>query len=750
MDIKLKKNKTQENLTEKKQVIRNKKERAVRPAISFIAWWIGTALLVFDLFALIKEYDNYSYNFIGHVKEVFDGDYQNTEEFKICMSDYLNNFLAMSIGEPIYGYNESKMEKTYTEVISAYTYASEGLTVIEDVAPTRNDIEENSQKEAQQYHESVQNNRNILYTVKKGGKVLYTNEESLGMYEENFVMPAGYNYLLYFDGKRITAIKDGKEVDIYGDGYYRGNNNWYIPGYINFPADEEVADSEICIVAAKVPSIIIGRNYNGDGGLYYSNTFYSIQENLSVEKRAYSVWLFVFLLAVIFMAVGIICHKSKKEANLAIAKLTGKIWFEIKVLSIICIVALNAVIFLEWWWYRNGGFILSGVIFLNIFGIFWLFLNDIRYNEKPWRKSIVSAAYKLFETSTIKLPLGKRIVRQYMLVYLGELAAVLIMIIILGIWGSIEGYENEAVILVLAITVVLAVSWICQSFYAVKNKKTALDIDTLAAHIEDIRNGKLPEPVKVSGDSYLSKTIDDLNDIQKGMNKALEEQIKSERMKVELIANVSHDIKTPLTSIISYAELLKQEDGLPEHVKEYISILENKAQRLKAMVQDVFEVSKAASGELPMHMDDLDLGKLMRQTLADMSEQIEEGRMAVKTEIPESAVMIHADGGRLYRVFQNLIENALKYSLEGTRIYVTLQKEGKTVIAGIKNISREELSQNMDFTERFTRGDKSRSDGGSGLGLSIAQSFTEACGGTFKVETIADLFVVTVSFTQVD
>ena len=223
---------------------------------------------------------------------------------------------------------------------------------------------------------------------------------------------------------------------------------------------------------------------------------------------------------------------------------------------------------------------------------------------------------------------------------------------------------------------------------------------------------------------------------------------ENEQRKNDLVVYLAHDLKTPLTSIISYVELLKQEEGLPEHVKEYILILENKSQRLKSMVQDVFEVSKAASGNLPVNLEELDLGKLLRQTIADMGEQIENSSVRLKTEIPENAVMICADGERVYRVFQNLIQNALRYSLEGSRVYVTLREDGRTAIASVKNTSREELPAGMDFTERFTRGDESRSDGGSGLGLSIARSFTEACGGSFKVETIADLFVVTVIFPE--
>ncbi len=171
-----------------------------------------------------------------------------------------------------------------------------------------------------------------------------------------------------------------------------------------------------------------------------------------------------------------------------------------------------------------------------------------------------------------------------------------------------------------------------------------------------------------------------------------------------------------------------------------------KAQRLKAMVQDVFEVSKAASGQLPVKLEGLDYARLLRQTLADMAQAITESGLTLRTSIPETEVPITADSDRMYRVFQNLIGNALKYSLAGSRVYLTLAvAEGKAV-ASVRNTSAAELKPGADYTARFVRGDESRTDGGSGLGLSIAESFTRACGGTLAVSTEADLFTVSVTF----
>ena len=283
-------------------------------------------------------------------------------------------------------------------------------------------------------------------------------------------------------------------------------------------------------------------------------------------------------------------------------------------------------------------------------------------------------------------------------------------------------------------------------FYVGKVHRLAEDLGALTEQIRAIRNGDMGNALSLSENSDLKTAAEDLNGIQEGMDAAIRERTKSERMKVELVANVSHDIKTPLTSIVSYVDILKQEENLPEDVKDYIRVLGEKSERLSAMVQDVFEVSKAASGELKVKLEELDFAKLLRQTLADMADPIEQSSLSMRVSIPENPVTIQADGQRLYRVFQNLLQNALKYSLPGSRVYLTLtEKDGKAT-AVMKNTSATELGSGIDFTERFVRGDKSRTDGGSGLGLSIARSFTEACGGSFRVEADADLFTAVVSF----
>ena len=234
--------------------------------------------------------------------------------------------------------------------------------------------------------------------------------------------------------------------------------------------------------------------------------------------------------------------------------------------------------------------------------------------------------------------------------------------------------------------------------YLMQLSREAQDMGDLVDQISAVREGDMEAPLYLPEDSDLHDAVTNLNEIQGGMKEAIKEQLQSERMKVELIANVSHDIKTPLTSIISYVELLKEEEGLPDHVKDYISILESKSQRLKTMVQDVFEVSKAASGELPVKLETIDFAKLLRQTMADMEEEIHSSCVTVRAQIPEEEEFIRADGQRLYRVFQNLIQNALKYSLDGSRVYIALKREDGMLTASVTNTSADELDGSIDYT----------------------------------------------------
>ncbi len=247
--------------------------------------------------------------------------------------------------------------------------------------------------------------------------------------------------------------------------------------------------------------------------------------------------------------------------------------------------------------------------------------------------------------------------------------------------------------------------------------------------------------------------LEKLNSISEGFKIAVDEEIKSQNLKTELISNVSHDLKTPLTSIISYIDLLKKENDMSETQKEYIEILEQKSQRLTLLIEDLFEASKAASGNISFNKSSLDLVSLLRQTIAENENEISASGLLFKIQLPDSEqkIICNLDGKRTYRIFDNLISNILKYSLPSSRVYIDMSLDMNKVLIVLKNISAYEMNFNPnDIAERFVRGDKSRNTDGSGLGLSIAKSFTELQGGEFNIYIDGDLFKVAISFEVIN
>lgn len=240
---------------------------------------------------------------------------------------------------------------------------------------------------------------------------------------------------------------------------------------------------------------------------------------------------------------------------------------------------------------------------------------------------------------------------------------------------------------------------------------------------------------------------EELVKIQSGFKVAVEEEVKSQRMKTELITNVSHDLKTPLTAIITYVNLLK-EDGITEEQRDsYISVLEKKSMRLKYLIEDLFEVSKANSNNVTLDYVDVDIVNLFRQTQTELSDKIEESSLIFRCSLPKEKVILRLDSQKTYRIFENLLNNILKYAMPGTRVYIDIEKHDTCVTIVMKNISGMELTLNgMEITERFVRGDEARNTEGSGLGLAIVKSFTEVQGGSMDVDIDGDLFKVMLQF----
>lgn len=753
--------------------------------ISVVVYVVSISLLISGGCAFFSEAVSQ-----GGLKESFSAlvsqDYQDTAYFRNFIASRLDDFLRMACGDYVggaYWYNDYYMDRGTAGISEEEIYVYEA--VAEQEAGDNASAEEGQavyseaqkRESARIFHKYIKEDKNLLYRIIYDGNDKFVNAGGKYWTQKP---PEGYNFSLYFDGTKVEIQKDGKKLEIYGDGIYREGDGWYLPGFKNYPVKTKWEKARIWIFAAKEPVLYTASSYDDDG--YGSeNELYYIYKNWEESKRRFQKDIAFFVAGLLLFSGYFFLRKEKGEAAKKLAGFTGKIWFEWKILLffllplILCIQvlqqgtvaqAIGLAVEMGMEEAANTGYVMEfSNYFLSsltehpakllwIFWLFSLFAYDLRYNKGSYKKGFIGKFAALLKKRGLNLGVSKRMTNRCCWIFfltLGQMILSLCMLFCIFAfaedmisYGQAQSWETGLSLAAFAVTVILL---FLEYIFQKKNRKFLEGIERLAAKIESIHHGNYHDGEGIfAEDADVCKMTAELEDIRQGMEQAVEERISSERMKVELVANVSHDIKTPLTSIISYIQLLKQEEGLPGHVADYIRILEEKSERLKNMVQDVFSVSKAVSGQLSIELEELDLGKLLRQTLADMDEIVKNSPVAVKTDLPKEAVMVRADGGRMYRVFQNLIGNALKYSLEGSRVYITLKKEGQLAIASVKNTSSMELDGKKDFTERFTRGDESRTDGGSGLGLSIAKSFTEACGGTFDIETIADLFVVTVSF----
>lgn len=255
-----------------------------------------------------------------------------------------------------------------------------------------------------------------------------------------------------------------------------------------------------------------------------------------------------------------------------------------------------------------------------------------------------------------------------------------------------------------------------------------------------IREGNLQHYIDVDGDGEFAKLAASINGINDGLKQAVHNELKNERMKTELITNVSHDIRTPLTSFITYTDLLKDETD-PEKIKEYIEILEQKSKRLKVLTDDLFAAAKASSGDIPVDLQQIDVVALINQGIGEVSEQISMKNLSFKCHYPADNMYVIADGKLLWRSIENILSNIFNYALEGSRVYIDITEEKDGILISFKNISKDELNiTEEELMERFKRGDDSRSSQGSGLGLAITKSLIENQHGTFEINIDGDLF----------
>ena len=272
-------------------------------------------------------------------------------------------------------------------------------------------------------------------------------------------------------------------------------------------------------------------------------------------------------------------------------------------------------------------------------------------------------------------------------------------------------------------------------------------VDYISKEVESIKEGSIDYKLEVRGNDQIARLANNINNMSEGLVKAVDNAIRSEKMKTELITNVSHDLKTPLTSIINYVDMLKSDDIDDDTKKAYLSILDKKSKRLKTLVEEIFEAAKLSSGEVEFNLENTDINELLIQSIVELDDKIQDSRLDFIINTPEQPIITMIDGKRTFRAFENLITNITKYSAPNTRVYIDLFVEDNNVFIIFKNISNYRLNLSPEeFLERFRRGDSSRNTEGSGLGLSITQSIVQLQNGTMDLNIDGDLFKVILQF----
>lgn len=572
---------------------------------------------------------------------------------------------------------------------------------------------------------------NLKIAVKRGeNQVINTFSGSVPAAPKD--LEEGYSYLLTFDGKETRAFWKGNEQELGASG------GWFVPGFgeTYWENDARYKDAlksiSVVIAVKEEPQISGFYGYYGESLIYSGYTVFQEAQKIFIGGAA------LLPAALLFFVLYILRRKEKAAADRKIASGLSHIPLLIKLLA-----GVSLGIFL-------ASPLAPAAAYFLIWFLYFLYC-DLWFNRKEFfRNTCIHRAALQIARFQNSLPAQKRLISNSWL----AAGSVVLSSILFWFFAALippyiysPAYSLWIVVWILCEIAILA-------FFERRKFRMADDLRVLLQAVSDVYNGKYENvPDEIPAGFQYEEALRELQSIRKGLETALQKEIeaveakiKNERMKIDLITNVSHDIRTPLTSIIGYVELLKEEESLPEHVKEYIHVLDEKSQRLRSMVEDVFDMSKATSGNMKLNVETLDFARLLRQTLADMEDRIDEAGFAIRTAFPETPVWIRSDGARLYRVLQNLLQNALQYSLEGSRIRIALRQEGASALLKIRNISSEELPEGTDFTERFFRGDTNRSSEGSGLGLSIAKSFTEACGGVFSVVTQEDVFTVEIVF----
>lgn len=478
-------------------------------------------------------------------------------------------------------------------------------------------------------------------------------------------------------------------------------------------------------------------------GWYYSTTirkFILFGPGIYMDNRWASLGI-LFILIISFI-ISFLCfklyiknYKIKNCYNKFNIYLFEKLTIEFPLLFFIMSVffAVNSM-YRQTYMYDRFVFYDAICLFILLFLVNYIIYNKNNLLDKIYLMPFIKALFSKNSRKTINRKLA------YSLCF-GLVIETVFLIIILDSISDGFTYPYKFVLFIDSITFALGIylfTITCSKFDY---------IDYISKEVESIKEGSLDYKLEVRGNDQIATLANNINNMSEGLGRAIENAVKSEKMKTELITNVSHDLKTPLTSIINYIDMLKSENIDDDTRKSYLSILDKKSKRLKVLVEEIFEASKLSSGEMEFNMEKTDIKELLIQSIVELDDKIQESRLDFIVDTPNEPIFTIIDGKRTFRAFENLITNITKYSTPNTRVYIDLFVEGDIISIIFKNISNYRLNLSPEeFLERFRRGDSSRNTEGSGLGLSITQSIINTQNGTMDLNIDGDLFKVILKF----
>lgn len=529
--------------------------------------------------------------------------------------------------------------------------------------------------------------------------------------------------------------------------------------FIYFNPDKVQINTNTDISAKQMRSMLKEHEYTfGDETRVWIwvDTEYPVPDNLQMVKneldafRPYFITLLGVSVAALVLGVLIVVFLTYKEGRKIDEDLNIKYVLHkqdripLEIWTVFVVVV--EVFLIKYGWqlltgYRNGT--VSYAMMPVAIGIMVFVMNEIGIRfyftlvrrikaKKVWKTTLVYRIIKEVYTLAVQTVTNGSLVSRTWIPYLIFLIVNLILVL-LGVGGVIGAFLLDMLVGAYLYRESKQRDEIVDGIEIIKNGDSKYRIDTTHLHGENLR------------------MADSVNSIGVGIRKAVESSMKDEKLKTDLITNVSHDIKTPLTSIITYVDLLKRENISDQRVQGYIDILDSKSQRLKQLIDDLVEASKISSGNISIQLETINFAELVRQSIGEFSEKFSASNLQVVTKMPEQPMLIDADSGQLWRVMENLFQNVSKYAMHGTRVYIEMEEEGegfdKKNVFSVKNISAKYLEvEAKDLTERFIRGDQSRQTEGSGLGLSIAKNLVEAQDGEFEIQVDGDLFKAIIKF----